>query len=211
MRQSKEEVKLWKEGFVKKIGFKQWVSEWVRELFTDEQSGAVALTRCCSVTIMPRQNSKLQQSMHYTSCDVQVWCSLLKMLKLELSTFWLLDIQFGCCTHHHKSSENVFCAVLCFCVSRNGMSWVHGSLWWCRPFPCHWGICNGMEYPKILSRPPPHRSWSLWPSVVLSRFACIKIRDVNTRVRWIPRPEPSIPGPDRDPKGPKQTHLRRVG
>jgi len=36
-------------------------------------------------------------------------------------------------------------------------------------------------------------------------------RDVNTRVRWIPRPEPSIPGPDRDPKGPKQTHLRRVG
>ena len=39
----------------------------------------------------------------------------------------------------------------------------------------------------------------------------IIIRDVNTRVRWIPRPEPSIPGPDRDPKGPKQTHLRRVG
>ena len=36
-------------------------------------------------------------------------------------------------------------------------------------------------------------------------------RDVNTRVRWILRPEPSIPGPDRDPKGPKQTHLRRVG
>ena len=39
----------------------------------------------------------------------------------------------------------------------------------------------------------------------------LRIRDVNTRVRWIPRPEPSIPGPDRDPKGPKQTHLRRVG
>jgi len=44
-----------------------------------------------------------------------------------------------------------------------------------------------------------------------AELAWVITRDVNTRVLWIPRPEPSIPGPDRDPKGLKQTHLRRVG
>ena len=46
---------------------------------------------------------------------------------------------------------------------------------------------------------------------VCFHYDSVNSRDVNTRVRWIPRPESSIPGPDRDPKGPKQTHLRRVG